>query len=99
MTRAVYSDGSFDVKLDDGAALQRRTADEWEPLLILRYEEGHDQRVVSMDQLRFLRPQFLDAASLSPPGPAPPPRAARRPPAAAPRRSRRRCNRQRKCRR
>lgn len=73
MTRAVYSDGSFDVKLDDGAALQRRTADEWEPLLILRYEEGHDQRVVSMDQLRFLRPQFLDAASLSPPGPAPPP--------------------------
>jgi hypothetical protein len=63
-----HADGAFDVRLDDGALLEKRTTDLWEPLLVLRYEEGHDQRVVSMDQLRFLRPRFLDAATLrSPP--------------------------------
>lgn len=63
-----HADGAFDVRLDDGALLENRTTDLWEPLLVLRYEEGHDQRVVSMDQLRFLRPRFLDAATLrSPP--------------------------------
>ena len=35
--------------------------------MVLRYEEGHDQRVVSMAQLRHLKPHFLDAATLEPP--------------------------------
>ena len=52
---ACHDSGAFDVRLDDGALLEKRTTEQWEPLLVLRYEEGHDQRVVSMDQLRFLR--------------------------------------------
>ena len=64
---ACHDSGAFDVRLDDGALLEKRTTEQWEPLLVLRYEEGHDQRVVSMDQLRFLRPRFLDASTLKAP--------------------------------
>ena len=64
---ACHESGAFDVRLDDGALLEKRTTEQWEPLLVLRYEEGHDQRVVSMDQLRFLRPRFLDASTLKAP--------------------------------
>ena len=64
---ACHEGGAFDVRLDDGALLEKRTTEQWEPLLVLRYEEGHDQRVVSMDQLRFLRPRFLDASTLKAP--------------------------------
>ena len=64
---ACHDSGAFDVRLDDGALLEKRTTEQWEPLLVLRYEKGHDQRVVSMDQLRFLRPRFLDASTLKAP--------------------------------
>ena len=67
MVIACHDSGAFDVRLDDGALLEKRTTEQWEPLLVLRYEEGHDQRVVSMDQLRFLRPRFLDASTLKAP--------------------------------
>ncbi|KAH8062607.1 helicase [Aureococcus anophagefferens] len=61
---ALRDDGAFDVLDDDGTLVEQCTARDWEPLLVLRYEEGHDQRVVSMAQLRHLKPQFLDARTL-----------------------------------
>ena len=74
MVIACHESGAFDVRLRRRALFEKRTTEQWEPLLVLRYEEGHDQCVVSMDQLRFLRPRFLDASTLKAPpesGPTP----------------------------
>ncbi|KAJ1450798.1 hypothetical protein M885DRAFT_621333 [Pelagophyceae sp. CCMP2097] len=61
-----YTSGHYNVLCDDGELLQKCDPDDWEPLMVLRYEDSDDQRVVSLDQLRALKPVFLGADGLAP---------------------------------
>lgn len=57
---------AFDVMGDDGLLEMRQKSRDWEPLFVVRFADDDEQRVMGLDQLRYLSPHFLDLETLQP---------------------------------
>ena len=64
-----WNSNSFDVLCDDGSSAKNCNPDEWEPLMIVRFEDSADQKVVSLDELRLLKPNFIGLDGFIPKAP------------------------------